>query len=206
MQYPSRINAEAENIAYARWDKVSGLEEKFLKQKSKLHWLNAGDKSNKVFHRAAVARDIQNTIKEVVCRDGRTVTKPDEIKEEAEAFFREILQHKPAEFEGIELDEFHDLLPFRCSNSVNEMLLKEVTAEEITKVVFAVQSDKSPGPDGYTIEFFKSAWPIIGKEFIIFIHSFFEKGFLPKGINSRILTLIPKKTTACEMRDYRPIS
>lgn len=56
------------------------------------------------------------------------------------------------------------------------------------------------------IEFFKSAWPIIGKEFIISIQSFFEKGFLPKGINSTILALIPKKTKAREMRDYRPIS
>lgn len=56
------------------------------------------------------------------------------------------------------------------------------------------------------IEFFKSAWPIIGKEFIISIQSFFERGFLPKGINSTILALIPKKTKAREMRDYRPIS
>lgn len=86
------------------------------------------------------------------------------------------------------------------------MLIKGVTAEEITKVLFAMPNDKSPGPDGYTTEFFKSAWSIIGKEFIISIQSFFEKGFLPKGINSTILTLIPKKTPALEIRDYRPIS
>lgn len=34
----------------------------------------------------------------------------------------------------------------------------------------------------------------------------FLKGFLPKGINSTILALIPKKDDAQEMRDYRPIS
>lgn len=100
MQNPTQSNSEAENNVYARWDKVSGLEEKFLRQKSKLHWLNVGEKNNTVFHRAAVARDIQNTIKEVLCRDGRVVTKPDEIKAEAEAVFRNFLQYKPMDFEG----------------------------------------------------------------------------------------------------------
>lgn len=164
-----------------------------------MHWLNVDDKNNKVFHRAATTPDIQNSIKEVVSRDGRVVQKPDEIKEEAEGFFKEFLQHKPVDYEGIEVEHLRDLLTYHYSDSVHDMLLKEVTAEEITKVLFAIPSDKSPGPDGYTIEFFKSAWPIIGKEFIISIKSLFEKGFLPKGINSTILVLIPKKTPAREM-------
>lgn len=38
------------------------------------------------------------------------------------------------------------------------------------------------------------------------IQSFFITGFFPKGLNSTILALIPKKNEAQEMRDYRPIS
>lgn len=90
---PSQQNLERENNAYARWEHVARLEEGFLKQKSKLHWLKVGDKNNRVFHRAGTARDINNSIKEVKCRDGRIVKKPDEIKEEAEGFFKEFLQH-----------------------------------------------------------------------------------------------------------------
>lgn len=67
MHDPSERNSEEEARAYERWDKVSDLEESFLKQKSKVHWLNVGDKNNKVFHRAATVRNIQNSIKEVVC-------------------------------------------------------------------------------------------------------------------------------------------
>lgn len=36
--------------------------------------------------------------------------------------------------------------------------------------------------------------------------SFFLKGFLPKGLNSTILALIPKKDEAKVMKDYMPIS
>ncbi|XP_024009435.1 uncharacterized protein LOC112084518 [Eutrema salsugineum] len=42
--------------------------------------------------------------------------------------------------------------------------------------------------------------------FIVAIQSFFITGFLPKGLNTTILALIPKKLDASEMKDYRPIS
>ena len=46
---PTQQNMEAENRAYKRWDHVSNLEESFLKQKLKMHWLKKGDKNNKSF-------------------------------------------------------------------------------------------------------------------------------------------------------------
>lgn len=61
---------EAENRAYKRWDHVSNLEESFLKQKLKMHWLKKGDKNNKSFNRAATMREIRNSIKEIQCDDG----------------------------------------------------------------------------------------------------------------------------------------
>ena len=67
-------------------------------------------------------------------------------------------------------------------------------------------SEKYPGPDGYTSEFFKAAWDIIGSEFTIAVQSFFTKGFLPKGVNTTILALIPMKLEARHMKVYRLIS
>lgn len=66
-------------------------------------------------------------------------------------------------------------------------------------------SNKSPGPDGYTCEFFKASSSILGDDFVASIKYFFEKGFLPKGLNSTILTLVPKKEEASVMKNYRPI-
>ncbi|KAG7587392.1 Reverse transcriptase domain [Arabidopsis thaliana x Arabidopsis arenosa] len=86
------------------------------------------------------------------------------------------------------------------------MLTNEVSEEEVRKVLFAMPVNKSPGPDGFTCEFFKESWSIVGKDFVVAIQSFFKKGFLPKGVNSTILALIPKKKEAKVMKDYRPIS
>jgi len=59
---------------------------------------------------------------------------------------------------------------------------------------------------GYTSEFFKASWSIVGNDFIAAIQSFFIKGFLPKGLNTTILVLVPKTKDAMMMEDYRPVS
>lgn len=104
------------------------------------------------------------------------------------------------------IEEIRALIDFCCMQNDQQQLVKEVIGKEITKVIFSMPNDKSPGPDEFRSEFFKAAWPIIGNDFLTAIKSFFVKRFLPKGINSIILTLIPKKEEAKEMKDYIPIS
>lgn len=86
------------------------------------------------------------------------------------------------------------------------MLEEEVTEEEIFRVLFAMPSNKSPGPDGFPSEFFKITWPILAHDFTTAVQSVFRFGFLPKGVNSTILALVPKKVDSMEMKDFRPIA
>ena len=118
----------------------------------------------------------------------------------------EFLQHEPEDFEGMEVGQLQGLLLFRCSESDSQQLLRPVSPKVIKDVMFAMPNNKSPGPDGFNSEFYKSVWEIIEVEFTTAVQAFFVKGFLPKGINSTILALIPKKEQATEMKDYRPIS
>lgn len=116
-----------------------------------------------------------------------------------------ISSHFPADYEGARLEDLKSLLNYECSEDDRNMLLGDVNIEEVRKVLLSMAADKSQGTDGYTTEFFKATWAITGKDFVIAVQSFFGKGFLPKGINSTILVLIPKKNDATFMKDYRPI-
>lgn len=106
----------------------------------------------------------------------------------------------------MDVTQLQDLLSFRCSNQDAQSLIQRVTHEEIKAVLFAMPSNKSPGLDGFNAEFYKATWDIIGYEFVVAIQAFFEKVFLPKGVNSTILALIPKRTDATKMKDYMLIS
>jgi len=203
---PTDAASQDETEAYRKWSHLSELEESFLKQKSKLHWLDVGDKNNKTFFNAAKLRESINTIWEIQCEDGTIASSQDEIKKEAEHFFSDFLGHVPLDYEEMTAETLEHCLPFKCTEAQQIMLEKEVTAAEVRQVLFAMPANKAPGPDGYTSEFFKSAWLVIGDDFTTAIQSFFIKGFLPKGINTTILALIPKKEDAKIMKDYRSIS
>lgn len=70
----------------------------------------------------------------------------------------------------------------------------------------SIGSCKSPGPDGFSIRFFKACWDFVGDEFVAAIHNFFAKSRMLKDVNSTFITLIAKKDNPSVVDDYRPIS
>ena len=206
LEDPNQNNVMAESTAYGRWSLLSMVEERVISQKAKVHWLSVGDGNNKNFHQAAKMREVRNAIREIRRLDGSVAESQEDIKKEAVDHFRNFLTHIPSDYREVPRDELKLLLNYECSEEDGRMLIGVVNAEEVKKVLFSMAADKSPGPDGYTSEFFKASWSITGRDFVVAVQSFFEKGFLPKGINSTILALIPKKNDATYMKDYRPIS
>lgn len=77
---------------------------------------------------------------------------------------------------------------------------------EIKNTLFALPLDKSPGLDGYSVEFFRSTWDVTGEDVIAAVREFFRNGRLLKDLNTTAIALIPKKPEACKLTDFRPIS
>ncbi|KAL9688302.1 hypothetical protein QQ045_032722 [Rhodiola kirilowii] len=85
-------------------------------------------------------------------------------------------------------------------------LVREVSYNEVTKVLKEMACHKAAGPDGYNVEFYKAVWPVIGGEVVNCIRNFFIQGTMPAAINSTFLALILKVKGACHPKDFRPIS
>lgn len=86
------------------------------------------------------------------------------------------------------------------------MLASPVTKEEVLVAFKQVKRNKSPGPDGFNIEFFHSAWHIMGESFIQAMLSSFNSCIMQRAVNSTSIALIPKVQHPTTMKEFRPIS
>lgn len=84
--------------------------------------------------------------------------------------------------------------------------MADIAQEEIDQVVRDLKVDKAPGSDGFNGAFFKHSWSIIGNEVSLAIRDFFVRERIHKGINASFLCLLLKKTNACSINDFKPIS
>ncbi|GJV24551.1 RNA-directed DNA polymerase, eukaryota, reverse transcriptase zinc-binding domain protein [Tanacetum coccineum] len=85
-------------------------------------------------------------------------------------------------------------------------LEREVKIEEIKTAVWNCGTDKSPGPDGFTFDFYRQFWSSIDKDVYAAVNHFFINGDIPAGCNLSFIALIPKVPDANLVKDFRPIS
>lgn len=125
-----------------------------------------------------------------------------------------ILTHIQEFYRGLFSDdggEANSLLFVRelIQNSVtwdrNQELIRVPTAEEIKKTVFELSPMSAPGLDGFGGLFFQTSWDIICHDVINVVGFFFATTFVPAGLNSNVVTLIPKFMGASKIEDFRPI-
>ncbi|KAE8707901.1 hypothetical protein F3Y22_tig00110370pilonHSYRG00013 [Hibiscus syriacus] len=80
------------------------------------------------------------------------------------------------------------------------------TLQEVWEAVFHSDSAKAPGPDGFTMGFFKKFWSTLKPHITKFVEDFYNGRNREHGVNHAFLTLIPKIRNPESIEDYRPIS
>ena len=105
------------------------------------------------------------------------------------------------------MDKFLEKYNFPKLNQEElENLNRPITGTEIDTAIRNLPTNKSPGPDGFTAEFyqkFRELTPILLKLF----QKIAEAGKLPNSFYEATITLIPKADKdATKKENYRPIS
>jgi hypothetical protein len=88
----------------------------------------------------------------------------------------------------------------------NINLNKPITKEEIDEVVQEIPNGKAPGPDDFTVEFFKSCWEVVKHDDYGVVEESRRSAFVLKALNATMITLIPKENEARTPYCYRPIA
>nr|GFC33266.1 RNA-directed DNA polymerase, eukaryota, reverse transcriptase zinc-binding domain protein [Tanacetum cinerariifolium] len=81
-----------------------------------------------------------------------------------------------------------------------------ISRDEIRRAVWDCGENKSPGSDGFTFEFFRIFWNIVGPDLCLAVEWCFHHASFPTGCNSSFIALIPKTLNQKSVGEYRPIS
>ncbi|GJX45274.1 hypothetical protein Tco_0261950 [Tanacetum coccineum] len=101
---------------------------------------------------------------------------------------------------------FTDQFTNRLSLEQQADLERNVSNEKIKSAVWDCGTNKSPGPDVFTFEFFRRYWKLLEHDIVGAVKDFFASGTFPLGCNYSFIALIPKIHDAKVVKDYRPIS
>ena len=107
-----------------------------------------------------------------------------------------------------EVDEFLEKynLP-KLNQEEIETLKRPITSMEIKTLIRNLPTDKSPGPEGFTAEFYQKVRQELTPIQLKLFQKTAEEGKLPNSFHEATITLIPKPDKdATKKENYRPIS
>lgn len=90
----------------------------------------------------------------------------------------------------------------KISKSKNYVFCTIPSNEEILAAIKYMNPSSSPGNDGFTGHFYSSCLDIIQDDLCPFIRDSFQGAYVPKGITSTTLILIPKSQEANQLKDF----
>lgn len=151
--------------------------------------MREGDQNNSYFYRVVKGKISKSIIQSLLCSDGNLVTDDAAIKNEILGYYKGLLGTTCV---GSNLGSLQCLLPSILSDDMKEGMITTVNKDEIYSIIKVLPSNKSPGPDDFTAEFFKSTWSITGDLVVEAVHEFFETRQLLKELNCTLITLVPK--------------
>lgn len=172
----------------------------------KTSFYEGGEKNGKLLARQLKQQDNANNIPMIKKGNG-VVTSSNEINGVFEKFYKDLYTScSTSNMEEVE-NFFSGLLLPTISCEQREKLEAPITEEEIRATILSMKTGRSPGLDGFPIEYYKKYLDILAPILHDVYLEAFEEGSLPSTFNDALISLIPKKDRdTSDPSNFRPIS
>jgi hypothetical protein len=171
----------------------------YYRQRAKKHWTAQGDRNTAFFHNAITKRRARNRIASIKDAQGNDIFDPQDIASEFIGYFKNI-------FQSTCTNNGRPCLNTSIPQDMQDFTTSVPDKRELWEILKDMRRNASPGPDGFNVGFYKSAWSWIGDDVTALVRNFYNTGILPSGLNDTHIALIPKKKISHQPSDFRPIS
>lgn len=190
------LKAQLEEIREA---KIQGMA-----VRSKVRWIGQGEKVSRYFCNLENRNFLDKTIPFLEKDNGEIITDQQEILTEVKQFYEKL--YSLQDVADLDISEEFINAPV-LTNEESEGIEGEITFQEAAYSLKEMKNFKSPGPDGFTVEFFKFFFVDIGTFLVRSINEGFHKGQLSISQRQGNIICIPKEGKPKRfIKNWRPIS
>ena len=208
---PATLNQEDLGIIQTLKDELYSIRKDKIKGmilRSKVQWLEEGEKPTNFFANLEKKNYVNKLINKLDI-DGNIIQNQPKILQETENFYQNLYKSRISQVE--QHNNLNTFLNGRWINELNENQKQScegnITLDEIKIAIKEMKHDKSPGIDGFPVEFYKVFWKDLGQFLVRSIQSSFVTGELSITQKRGIITCIPKGDKPREfLKNWRPIS
>ena len=174
-----------------------------VQTRSRALWLEQGEKPTRYFFSLEKRKQAKHTINKLKTTAGE-ITKDIEILTETRRFYQTLYSSVPASTE--DQNFFLRQVTRTLSHDQRNSCEGPITTTELETALHDMHNNKSPGPDGLPVEFYRKFWPLIKKPLTSLFNHDFIHGSLSTTQSSALLRLLFKKDDATLLKNWRPIS
>lgn len=131
---------------------ATSQELRYLRQRCKNLWLKNGDENTSFFHKVCSARSRWSFISELVSANGLSLVSDMQIEREVIKYFSNIYKDNNSASRMVSNLDWNPI-----SKEESDSLIRPFSEEEVLQNLKSMGRNKSPSPDGFTVEFFKKA-------------------------------------------------
>lgn len=173
--------------------------------KSREIWLKVGDDNTRFFHNYAKGRKSANTIWHLKDEEGGEAKTFEALSALGVNHFHSLFKDN-GEITIAEVIQTAQCFHRYVDEEEADHLMDPVTKEEVESVIKSMAKEKSPGPNGWSVELFLHFFEQIGEEITEVVEESRMKGEIYSPFNATFISLIRKKEAPESFEDFRPIS
>ena len=174
---------------------------------SKTRWYNEREKNSKYFFNLEKWHFKRKALSQLHRADNSPLSSDHEILQECVNFYTELYSSKTPQNSQEDLEFSPRANCVRLDEDGKASCEGLLTVSECLGVLKTMESNKSPGSDGFPPEFYKVLWNDISILFVNTINCSFQKGQLSVTQRQGIISLLPKKDkNPLFLKNWRPIT
>ena len=196
------LSQKKQSLIDIRKEKIEGV---MLRSRSR--YQDLGEKPSKYFFNLENRNFINKTMTKLIENDGTEVTETKEVLKCQRKFYENLYNENLIDADDVPITEIIGENENKLTIEESEKLEGDIKIDELSNALKNMKNEKSPGLDGFTVEFYKFFWVDLKYFILRSLNYGYHTGTLSVTQKQGLITCLPKPNKSRHyLKNWRPIS